>query len=176
MGTNRKTISVFVILVILITGAGFWVITGFGPAGPGFKGRCFGRGMPACMQKEIGAFFLWRMDREAGSLGLSDVQQQRYNAFRSQLETFMDRGMEARSSIREQAKSEFRKEVMDISVVALAVKSRIGDVSSGMDRNLELFVEFYNTLDDDQKKQLSDHIREKAQCRRDRWGSSSDQG
>lgn len=157
----------FIIVLVLLLGGGFFVITGFGPSdGPGWKQGFHGRGMPACLQKEIGSFILWKMDRHAKELNLTDPQQKAYNDFRSHMESLMSKAVDARMSVRSQAKEQYGRDVMDLSMMAGVIKKELDAVSNAAGRGLELFSAYYDTLDENQKKQVTAHIREKIDCRR----------
>lgn len=164
-GTIRKSL-IAIILLVLVLGGGFFIITGFGPGeSHGWKRGFQGRGMPACLQKEIGGFILWKLDKGAKELDLSDVQQKSYDAFRSHMETVLSQAVDARMAVREQAKSQFDQEIMDLSLLAGTAKTQLDAVSGAVSQGLGLFSAFYNTLDDKQKKAVTARIKERHQCR-----------
>ncbi|MCK5313427.1 MAG: hypothetical protein KAJ62_15030, partial [Desulfobacteraceae bacterium] len=121
--TKKKKTFVIVsisLLVIIVSGFSFVIITGACGRGPmhgpmghhGFHKR----GMPPFMHKEIGSFMLWRLDKGAKALDLSETQQQQYNTFRSKLEETMEEGLKTRIEFKTQTMAEFDKENPDLAI------------------------------------------------------------
>jgi hypothetical protein len=60
------------------------------------------------------------------------------------------------------------KDNPDVAVMTGRMKTKIGDVSGAMQKNLDLFTAFYESLDGKQKKQVMADIRERM-GRHHRW-------
>ena len=167
MTTRKKTFVIVSIslLVIIVSGFSFVIITGacgpsrgFGPmSGHGFHKR----GMPPFMQKEIGSFMLWRMDKGVKTLDLSQAQEKEYNTFRSKLEKTIDDGIKTKMEFRQHAISEFGKENPDLAVITGKIQTDIELMSDTVSENLTLFNNFYNSLNDKQKRTITETIKER---------------
>jgi len=165
MTKKKKTIAVASIslLVIMVSVFGFVMITGacgpYGDPGMGFN-RFHKRGMPPFMHKEIGNFMLWRMDKEIKPLDLSETQQKQYDNLRSKLEAFMDNGLKTRMEFKQHTMAEFDKENPDLAVISGKFKADIELMSDSLSENLALFTSFYNSLDDKQKRIITEKIKQ----------------
>ncbi|NVM26073.1 MAG: hypothetical protein HWN70_09205 [Desulfobacterales bacterium] len=161
-------ISGIVLLVMLLTGIG--LVAAWGP------GRCFdsdfhsrfhGRNFhPGFHSKDFSEFILWRLDKKVKDLHLSDTQKEKYEVIKGKIETHLKEGFEDRKRLMEDFHTEINKEDPNIERLAETIKKKIKKVSGFMEESLELIVEFYETLDENQKDRVISHIREKAErCR-----------
>ena len=175
--TKKKKTFVIVsvsLLVIIVSGFSFVMIAGSCGRGPmgGPMGYPMGyhrfhkRGMPPFMHKEIGSFMLWRLDKGAKALDLSETQQKQYNIFRSKLEETMDKGLKTRMEFKTQTMTEFDKENPDLAIISGKIQTNIELMSGSLSENLTLFTTFYNSLDDNQKKIINKRIKEQMESHR----------
>jgi hypothetical protein len=147
-----------VLLAILLVGIGISVA-----CGPRVhSGRCFG----PPFHDDFAEFMLWRMDRKVQKLDLKNEQKEKYNELRSKIEAQLSDGLEDRRRMREGFSLEIRKEDPDVKAMAETIKEKISKISSFMKENIDLFVEFYETLDDDQKDKVLEMIRERTRLER----------
>ncbi len=157
-----------VILIMLVTGYG--LVTACGPWGgshAGFHPRFHGKGFhPGFHKKDFSEFLLWRLDKRAEELDLSKEQKERYNEIRSSIETHLREGLEDRKRLIEEFHNEISKEDPDVRLLTESIKKKIKEISSFMDENLDLFVEFYEALDDTQKDRIIDTIRDRMEHHR----------
>lgn len=163
MTKTEKIVSILSIslIVILISGFGFAMVSG-ACGFDRFQGSSFHkRGMPPFLQKEIGSFILWRMDKGFETLKMSEEQQNQYDKFRLKIEKTIEMGVETRMTFKKQAMLEFEKENPDLSLMAVEIKSHVEMMSSELSKNLTLFADFYNSLDSDQKNRITETIKEK---------------
>ena len=163
MTKTEKIVAILSIslLAIVISGFGFVMISRACSVDL-FQGSSFHkRGMPPFIQKEVGNFIIWRMDKGFKTLEMSEAQQDQYDKFRSRLEKTIETGVETRMKFKKQAMLEFTKENPDLSVMAMEIKSHVEMMSSTLSKNLSLFADFYNTLDNGQKKKITETIKEK---------------
>jgi len=169
MTKTEKIVAILSIslLAIVISGFGFVMISRACSVDL-FQGSSFHqrssfhkRGMPPFIQKEVGNFIIWRMDKGFKTLEMSEAQQDQYDKFRSRLEKTIETGVETRMKFKKQAMLEFTKENPDLSVMAMEIKSHVEMMSSTLSKNLSLFADFYNTLDSGQKKKITETIKEK---------------
>ena len=174
MTKTEKVVSILSVslLVIVISGFGFVMVSGacgvdlFQESSFHKRSGFHKRGMPPFIQKEIGNFILWRMDKGFETLEMSEAQQDQYDTFRSRLEKTIEMGVETRMEFKKQALLEFKKQNPDLSVMALEIKSHVETMSRVLSENLSLFADFYNTLDSDQKNKISETIKEKMEERK----------
>ncbi|MCP3874527.1 MAG: hypothetical protein GY699_15400 [Desulfobacteraceae bacterium] len=171
MTKKKKVISIVSIslLVMVIFGFGFVLVSGAFGFGPDRGHRFSKRDMPLFMQKEISEFVLWRMDKGADTLDLSETQEKLYNGLRSGLQRTLEKGIQTKHEFKKQAHLEFDKETPDLSVIAVNILSTVDVMSSALSENLVFFSNFYNSLDDDQKREITDKIKEKIESRHTRY-------
>jgi len=99
-------------------------------------------------------------------LDLSVPQKGKYEEIKGKIETQLKEGMDDRKRLMEELQTEINKENPDLKVLAESIKKRIKRISAFMKGNLDLFVEFYENLDEEQKDRIMATIREKMErCR-----------
>lgn len=106
-------------------------------------------------------FALWRMDRIAEQLDLTQVQQEQYTEMRDKIKTQLAEGVTRHLSLKQVLKAEMGKESPDMGVLTQTLKSAFSDLTQHIGEGLDHFALFYDTLDDAQKAQVMDGIREK---------------
>jgi len=155
MKTRNKVFigSGVVVLILLLTG--FGLVTACGPWGD--SGRGFHSGFQG---KDMSEFVLWRLEKKVAGLDLSDDQNEKYEVIKAKIKTRLSEGMDERKRMMEEFHAEMDKGTPDIAGLAESVKKKIKDVSGFLEENLDLFVEFYNSLDEGQKQQVIDSIRD----------------
>ena len=152
-----------VILIILISGYGMVAAWGpFGKLGRGFDHGFHGRGFH---DSDMAEFFLWKMDEKVKDLGLSDAQQEKYHKFRSEIGDHFARTASVRSTMMEQFHSEMAKDDPDIRLLTESLKDRIEELSGFAERTLDLFGDFYETLDAGQRGKILSAVRERMENR-----------
>ena len=122
--------------------------------GGGFHGRFSGR--------DFHEHVLDRLDSAAESLDLSEAQEEEYAEIRLRAEALLTEGMEERRTFFRDLRTEMDTEVPDLAQVATLVKERAEKIPTFVGRHVDLFVEFYNILDENQRAELVKMIREKA--------------
>ena len=154
--------------VVLSVGllAGFAVLAGsyhprfgdknfhFGPCVRGFHPR-FG-------DHDVSQHILSRLDHGVEYLDLSETQKQTYAEIRRKIQDRLTEGMEERKKLFMEIRGEMDRENPDLVKVANLMKERIKGMPALMEEHVDLFIEFYNILDEDQKAQLVGMIRERA--------------
>ena len=158
MKTSKKTyiIGGSVLLILLFTG--FGLVAALEPWGGFHPGRGFHHGFD---HKDIAEFLLWRMDKRMKALNLSEEQQEKYNQIRSNIEKHLTEGIEDRKTMMDTFHTEMSKENPDMSLLAGMVKTKIDEVSKFLEENLDQFVGFYESLNDAQKNEILNGIRER---------------
>ena len=159
MKKGRKTIlvSAAVVSLAILIGLGITLISG-PPSSwargfhPGFQRT----GFPSKHHgEEMAEFILWKMDRHAKSLDLSEAQEVRYKEMREQLKTSLTGLIEGRRTLHEMMRREMDKENPNIEALANLIKGRLENMRVDISTNLDLFVTFYGLLDADQKSRVA---------------------
>jgi hypothetical protein len=110
---------------------------------------------------EFSEHILSRMDSRVEKLELSDGQQQQYEEIRLKIKANLDKGKEERRQFFSDLQNEINKENPDINTLTALVKTKFRDGPIHLTDNLDLFVEFYNILDEEQKGILIKRLRKK---------------
>jgi hypothetical protein len=149
------------VMVITLTGFGFAVNSGACGFGSFHRYESCYRGLPPFMHDEIKGFITWRMDKEAKALGLSEIQQQQYDKFRTRFLETMEKAIETRTEFHKRAFASLENETPDLSAMAIEAKERSEKISGSISEVLTLFSDFYNSLDPARKKTITDKIKER---------------
>jgi hypothetical protein len=125
--------------------------------GTNIHSRHFGR--------DLSEHILERLDYGADQLGLSDSQREEYEEVRQRIESHLLEVMERRSAFIQELQSEMGREDPDLIRLATRLKERIREMPDFMEDHVDLFVELYNILDEDQKTRFVNMIRERMESR-----------
>ena len=152
MGKRKKYFIVgsIVLLIALFTAFGLVACRGFHR---GFH--------PGLRHKDFPEFVLWRLDKRVEGLNLSEAQKGKYKEMKGKIETRLKEHREDRKKWMEGLQAAMNKEDPDVKALSESVKKRIERFSGFMEGNLDLFVQFYETLDQEQKEKIMAKIREK---------------
>jgi len=161
MGKRKKYFFAGGIALFIMFFAGFGLLAGCGPC------RGFHRGFhPGFHNKDLSEFILWRLDKRVEELNLSEAQKQKYEEIKGKLETRLKEHGDSRKRLIEEVQTEMNKEDPDMKALSESIKKRIKRFSGFMEGNLDLFVEFYENLDKEQKNKIIATIRKKMKrCR-----------
>ena len=159
---KRKECFVVVGIVLLIV-----LFTGFGLVVARGHCRGFHRGFhPGFHHKDVSELILWRLDKGVEGLNLSEPQKRKYEEMKGKLETRFKEHRDDRKRWREELQTAMNKEDLDVKALSESFKKRVERFSGFMEGNLDLFVEFYDTLDKEQKDKMMAAIRKKMKrCR-----------
>jgi Spy/CpxP family protein refolding chaperone len=105
--------------------------------------------------------FVGRLDDRVETLNLTDAQKTQYEDFKLKLQTNLEEFGQDRQVFRDAMKTELSKENPDMVMAAENLKQRIGDMAQFASDNVDLFMEFYQILDETQQAQVVDIIQEK---------------
>jgi Spy/CpxP family protein refolding chaperone len=161
MGKRKKYFIVGGIVLLIMLFTGFGLVAACGPC------RGFHRGFhPGLHNKDFSEFILWRLDKRVEELNLSEAQKGKYEEMKGKLETRFKEHRDDRKRWMEELQTAMKKEDPDVKVLSESVKKRMKRFSGFMEGNLDLFVEFYETLDQEQKEKIMATIRKKMKrCR-----------
>ena len=161
MGKRKKYFVVGSIVLLIVLLMGFELVAARGPC-KGFHGGFH----PGFHHKDISEFILWRLDKGVEGLNLSEAQKGKYEEMKGKLETRFKELREDRKRWMEEFQTAMKKEDPDVKALSESVKKRIERFSGFMEGNLDLFVQFYEILDQEQKDKIMATIREKMKrCR-----------
>jgi hypothetical protein len=160
MGKRKKYFIVGGVVLSIVLIMGFGLVAARGPCG-GFHGG-FHPGFP---HKDVSEFILWRLDKGVGELNLSEAQKGKYEEMKGKLETRFKEHREDRKRFMEALRGEMNKGDPDVRGLSESVKKGIESFSGFMEGNVDLFVEFYETLDQGQKNKIMARIRERMKRR-----------
>ena len=165
MKTRNKIFisSSVVLLIMLIAGYGF--VSACGPwsdSGKGFHPRFRDRGFHSKFHhKDISDFIIWRMDKKAEELNLTDTQQTKYEELKGNLKAHFSDGMSDRQRLMEQFHEEMNKDNPNVNLLVESIKTKIKEMSDFANENLDLLADFYNSLDSTQQSIIMDEIRDR---------------
>ena len=148
-----------VLLIMFFTG--FGLVAGCGPC------RSFHRGFhPGFHKKDFSEHLLRRLDKRVEALKLSEAQKEKYEELKGKLVTRLKEHRDDRKRWMEELQTAINKQDPDVKALSESVKKRIERFSGFMEGNLDLFVQFYETLDSGQKDRVMAAIRERMKrCR-----------
>jgi Spy/CpxP family protein refolding chaperone len=156
MGKRKKYFIVGSIVLLIVVFTGFGLVAARGPC------RGFHRGFhPGLHDNDVLEFILWRLDKRVEGLDLSGAQKGKYEEMKGKLETRFKEHRDDRKRFMEELQTAMNKEDPDVKALSESVKKRIERFSSFMEGNLDLFVEFYETLGQEQKEKIMATIRKK---------------
>ena len=141
----------------LITACGFHGFRDMGPH-PMFCGK---GSHPKFFGKKISEHVLSRMDSKVEDLNLSENQKKEYEEIRLEVKEKLTEAMENRKENFRQLQNEINKDKPDINAMAEAAKKQFNKMPVFMADNLDLFIKFYNILDEDQKTKVIETMRKK---------------
>ena len=165
MKTRNKVLlgSGVIFLIMLLAGYGF--VSAYGPLcdpGRGFHPRFHDRGFPSRFpHKDVSDFILWRMDKKAEELNLTDAQKAKYEEIKREIKAHFSEGMGDRQRLMEQFHEEMNKENPDVSYMVRTIKTKLNEMSGFANKNLDLLLDFYESLDSTQQKVIMDEIRDR---------------
>ena len=77
------------------------------------------------------------------------------------LKTHFAEGLRDRQKMKDQFQTEMSKEDPNMKNLAESLKTKIKEMSGFVNQNLDLLVDFYDSLDSNQKRLINDEIRER---------------
>ena len=153
-----KTTSKSLVVVALLLS--FTLLAGCGPHRY-HKER--GWGHPRFSGRDFPERMLKRMDSKAEELDLTEGQREAYEETRAKLKANLVQAGEDRERLFTQVRAELDQENPDMNAAVGMMKAKLEDMPEHMGQALDLFLEFYNVLDEDQKAKVVEMIREKAE-------------
>ncbi|MFC1822343.1 Spy/CpxP family protein refolding chaperone [Thermodesulfobacteriota bacterium] len=152
MGKKNKRLLVGGVAVsLLIVAVLFGQIAGCRP----FHGGHWGKfGSERCLGRDFSEHALKHFDSHVEELNLTDEQKERYVQIRMRAKAHMENNAEKRKAFFEDLKTEMDKENPDINAAAERVKKGLKDFEAAMEEHVNLFMAFYEILDENQKSEV----------------------
>ena len=117
---------------------------------------------PAGMQRDkFTEHMLSRMDKAVKKLNLTAPQQEKYQELRKKMENDLAKTTEDRKKLFSDLQTELDRPTPNMSAMSEMVKVKIKSMSELIERHLDYFTEFYSGLDEKQKAQIIQAMREK---------------
>jgi len=156
-------IGAAILLIALLAGVTF--IAACGP--PGFcdmgphRMFCGEDSHPRFFGKDFSEFILARIDSRVEDLDLTATQMEEYGEIRQGVKGKFVFAMGKRREFFRELRDEINEDNPDINALAGRIKLHLGKMEDFMSGNLDLLMEFYNILDEDQKARVIEKMREK---------------
>ncbi len=156
MGTRKKYFFVVAIVLLILLLTAFGLVAARGPC------RGFHRGFhPGPHHKDVSEFILRRLDKGVDGLNLSEGQRAKYEEMKGKIETRLKEHRDDRKRWMEELQTAINQQDPDVKVLSDSIKKRIERLPGFIEGNLDLFVEFYENLDKEQKDKVIATIRKK---------------
>jgi len=156
--SKRKKIIIGALILTLAVVIGIGATTACGPKGswargvpPGFHGMGCHSGPHG---EDIADFILWKMDRHVKELNLNDVQKKEYERSKEEIRAGIAEAIERKKGFHRIVHEEMDKENPDINALAGLMKERAQNIPDMVSKPIDLFVNFYNLLDESQKARV----------------------
>jgi Spy/CpxP family protein refolding chaperone len=170
MKTRNKVFIGMGILLLVLVVSGYGWVSAYGPwGGPcgNDPHRFHGRGLHSdAHHKDMADYVLWRMDKKAGQMDLTAAQKAKYEAVRENFKSRLAEFHVDHRKMKDHFDKEISKENPDMESLIASAKMKVNDISGFMNKNIDLFKEFYSSLDNRQKTMINDEIRERMKYRR----------
>jgi len=165
MKTRNKVFIGIGILFLVLVFTGYGLVSAYGPwlgFCQGFHPRMQARGFHSkAFHQDMAEFILWKMDKKAKELNLTTSQRAKYEAIKGNLKGHFLEFHNEHQKMKDQFHQEMNKENPDIKMLLESAKAKVNELSSFMNKNLDLFLDFYSSLDNRQKAMISDEIKER---------------
>ncbi len=163
MKKPKKIISIGAVILSLAAAAGTVAALASAPKGswaggvhPGFHRLSCHAGPHG---QDIADFLLWKMDRHATELNLNETQLQKYEEIKANIKSSIADAMERRSALHGIVREEMNKENPDVKALANLFKERVQHLPDVVSRHIDLFLSFYDMLDETQQAKVVEHFR-----------------
>ncbi len=135
--------------------AGVLLVLGVGLFLPGCKGQSEMRGK---FRKEA---MMEKMDKIVKTLNLTPEQTTKFNELKNKIGEKMDNGSKERTAFKKEMLLEVKKDNPDVKLLGERAKERIDIACKNAKDSIDLFTDFYNTLDENQKKVFIEKVHKK---------------
>jgi hypothetical protein len=149
------------ILALAVVGIGITKASGLKGAWGGHFQPCFhGAGMhPSFNGGDISDFAMWKLDRHVRELNLNETQTQEYEKVKGVIKRSILEAHQGRSEFHQLVRVEIDKDNPDMNALVSLLKERVKHIPEMVSKPADLFLDFFNTLDAEQKAQVVEMIR-----------------
>jgi hypothetical protein len=109
--------------------------------------------------EDIADFILWKMDRHVKELNLNGVQMKEYEKSKEEIRASIADAIERRKDFHRIVREEMDKENPDMNALAGLMKERAQNIPDMVSKPIDLFVNFYNLLEENQKVRVIEMLR-----------------
>jgi hypothetical protein len=109
--------------------------------------------------EDIADFVLWKMDRHVKELNLNDIQKKGYERSKEEIRAGIADAIERKKGFHRIVHEEMDKENPDVNALAGLMKERAQNIPDMVSKPIDLFVDFYNLLDANQKAKVIEMFR-----------------
>jgi hypothetical protein len=112
---------------------------------------------------------LERWDSHVEELDLSEDQREKYKGIRQELYAKLTEGKDRREKFFKELKSEVDREKPDVNEMKAKIKRQLKDMEVSIEQGLDLFVDFYNILDEGQQAKVWELVRKRMERKWPCW-------
>ena len=148
----------------IIGGIAFFILllAGFGLVAARGPGGCFDRGFHHGFHgRNFSERILARLDDRIADLNLSEGQHEVLENIKEKIRDGMTEARKDHEKLFLEVRNELEHQNPDIEHAVGMLKKRLRKIPVHMESTLDLFVEFYDSLDEDQKDRVLEGLREK---------------
>jgi len=160
---KRKKIIMGALILTLAIVVGIGATIAYGPKGSWARGFSPGFHRMGCPSgshgEDIADFILWKMDRHVKELNLKDTQKKEYEKSKEEIRASIAEAIERKKDFHRIVHEEMDKENPDINALAGLMKERAQNIPDMVSKPVDLFVNFYNLLDENQKTKVIEMFR-----------------
>ena len=161
--SKRKKMIIGTAILTLAVVVGIGATTVCGPKGSwarGFGPGFHGMGCPPGLHGEdIADFILWKMDRHVKALNLNDTQKKEYEKSKEEIRAGIAEAIERKKDFHRIVHEEMDKENPDLNALAGLMKDRAQNIPDMVSKPIDLFLNFYTHLDENQKAKVIEMFR-----------------
>lgn len=169
MKTRNKIFIGSGILIFVLVFTGIGLVSAYGPWGGPWGGPCgsfsprfHSRGFHSGPHhQDMADFIIWKMDKKARELNLTATQKAKYEAIKGNLKGHLFEFHNEHQKMKDQFHKEISKENPDVKLLVESTKTKLNELSGFMNKNLDLLLDFYTSLDNRQKAMINDEIKER---------------
>ncbi len=123
-----------------------------------------------CMHRPFGgddfpAGALEHIDDHVEDLNLTDAQNAEYLKIRAKIEAELIKNKASHDEFKTTVKNKINEENPDLKEVTALLRTKLNKMPQGISKYLDFMDEFYDILDDQQKAEILEEIRDKANSR-----------
>jgi len=109
--------------------------------------------------EDIAGFIIWKMDRHVKELNLNDAQKREYERSKEEIRAGIADAIERKKDFHRIVHEEMDKENPDMNALAGLMKERAQNIPDMVSKPIDLFVNLYNLLDENQKARVIEMFR-----------------